>query len=101
MRVEELDKGIKLIASTAEAFAKLDEFRKTVPAACKEQIESIGNGFASFEIKYKPHYGKDVNLPKNPRQIAYDGTWMRVYYENLHVMVPFDGKPVGINFVGV
>ena len=96
----ELDKGIKLIASTSEVFAKLEEFRSMVPQACKEQIESIGNGFAGFEIRYRQLWGKAANLPSNPRQISYDGDWMRVYYERLHVMVPTEGKPINVQFVG-
>jgi hypothetical protein len=96
----ELDKGIKLIAATSESFAKLEEFRSIVPQACKEQIESIGNGFAGFEIRYKQLWDKAAYLPSNPLQINYDGEWMRVYYESLHVMVPTEGKPVNVQFVG-
>lgn len=100
MADEDINKAIKIIASTSEGFAALEKFRESLPYGCKEQIESVGTGFAGFEIRYRTQYGKSVNLPKNPRQISYDGEWMRVYYEKVHVMVPYSKEPISINFIG-
>lgn len=97
---EDIDKQIKLIASTSEAFSKMEAFRTSLPIGCKDQIESIGAGFAGFEITYRETWDKPVIVPKGPRQIKYDENWMRLYYDGKHVMVPFKGKPIEIQFVG-
>lgn len=97
---DDIDKQIKLIASTAEAFTKLEEFRASLPIGCKDQVKSIGAGFAGFEVIYKQTWDKPAILPKGSRQIDYDENWMRVYYDNKLVKVPFKGKPISIQFVG-
>jgi len=93
------DESIKLIASNADAFAGLEAFRKELPLSCKSQIDTIGNAFAGIvEITYKDSYGKPIYVPKNPRQIAYDENWMRLYYSGMQVKVPCKGVQVGLHF---
>ena len=95
-----LDNDIKLISSTQEGFDLLAAFRKSIPAICKSQIESIGFGFSVFNVTYKELYGKEAMIPKDPRRIMYDESWMRVYYENMTLMIPYKSKPIEIAFVG-
>jgi hypothetical protein len=99
--IEDYNAKIKIVAKTTDEFESLNKFRDSLPTICKPQIDSVENGFSVNTVTYKDHIQGVVWLPPSPREIAYDGKFMRAYYNTMMIVVPCQADvQKGIRFSG-
>lgn len=90
---------IKIIATTAEQFHSLDEFRKSFPPNCTEQIESVCVAFGGNMAVYKPGL-KSLNLPENPYKLEFESgaKIYRARYKGYQIICHTEAAPERIDF---
>lgn len=90
----DLDKRIKLIASTAEEFAALSDFRASLPDKCKEQIEQIESFMGGHKVIYKSFFDRPVLIQGHMYHIGLGEGCITLQGEKIVIEIP--RSPVGL-----